>query len=46
MFATIFYWDYPPLHQSSAKLVLCSLNSRVDICILFHVTDKIFIYML
>ena len=23
MFAVIFYWDYPPLHQSSAELVLC-----------------------
>ena len=23
MFSTIFYWDYPPLHQSSAELVLC-----------------------
>ena len=25
MFAAIFYWDYPRLHQSSAELVLCSL---------------------
>ena len=23
MFAATFYWDYPPLHQSSAELVLC-----------------------
>ena len=26
MFAAIFYWDYPPLHQSSAELVLCGHN--------------------
>ena len=25
MFATIFYCDYPPLHRSSADLVLCGL---------------------
>ena len=25
---TIFYWDSPPLHQSSAELVLCSLLSH------------------
>ena len=24
MFTAIFYWDYPPLHQSSAELVLRS----------------------
>ena len=27
MFAMIFSWDYPPLHQSSAELVLCTLAS-------------------
>ena len=27
MFATIFYWDYPPLHQSSAELVLWALDA-------------------
>ena len=26
MLATISYWDYPPLHQSSAELVLCALD--------------------
>ena len=26
MFAAIFYWDYPPLHQSSAELVLWGLT--------------------
>ena len=25
MFAAIFNWDYPPLHQPSAELVLCGL---------------------
>ena len=29
MFATIFYWDYPPLHQSSAELVLRVLHAAV-----------------
>ena len=29
MFAAIFYWDYPPLHQSSAELVLCGLLSCI-----------------
>ena len=28
MFTPIFCWDYPPLHHSSAELVLCGLNSR------------------
>ena len=28
MFSTIFYWDYPPLHQSSAELVLCGLLTQ------------------
>ena len=28
MFAAIFYWDYPPLHQSSAELVLCGLLTQ------------------
>ena len=31
MFAAIFYWDYPPLHQSSAELVLCGLLTHKKI---------------
>ena len=34
MFATIFYWDYPPLHQSSAELVLCGLNVSFSLVLL------------
>ena len=29
MFTAIFYWDYPPLHQSSAELVLCGHKQPV-----------------
>ena len=38
MFAAIFYWDYPPLHQSSAELVLCGLLRQKDFLkyIFFH----------
>ena len=29
MFSVIFHWDYPPLHQSSAELVLCGLDGTL-----------------
>ena len=32
MFAAIFYWDYPPLHQSSAELVLCVHHRYLNTC--------------
>ena len=40
MFAAIFYWDYPPLHQSSAELVLCGLVSsmwEISTILILHV---------
>ena len=39
MFSAIFYWDYPPLHQSSAELVR-SPNTKqfsdIYFCLTFH----------
>ena len=41
MFAAIFYWDYSPLHQSSAELVLWGLLTQIffaDIGLYFFLT--------
>ena len=39
MFAAIFYWDYPPLHQSSAELVFVrSSNTKKFSDIYFFLT--------
>ena len=38
MFATIFDWDYPPLHQSFAELVLC--GPKVPQLAISNMVDK------